>query len=77
MVLSSKQADSEACNNLSMKNTHIYAGYRYPPQIITHAVWLYHRFTLSFRDIGELLAARGITVSYQTSRNWREKFGQM
>jgi putative transposase len=40
-------------------------------------VWLYHRFTLSFRDIGELLAARGITVSYETIRNWSEKFGQM
>jgi putative transposase len=60
-----------------MKNTHIYARYRYPPQIISHAVWLYHRFTLRFRDIGEMLAARGITVSYQTIRNWREKFGEM
>jgi putative transposase len=60
-----------------MKNTNIYAGYRYPPQIISHAVWLYHRFTLSFRDIEELPAARGITVSYQTIRKWCEKFGQM
>jgi putative transposase len=40
-----------------MKNTNIYAGYRYPSQITSHAVWLYHRFTLSFRDIEELLAA--------------------
>jgi len=39
-------------------------------------VWLYHRFTLSFRDIEELLAARGITVSYETVRNWCVKFGQ-
>ncbi|WP_232787737.1 hypothetical protein [Paraglaciecola sp. MB-3u-78] len=52
-----------------MQNTNIYAGYRYPPQIISHAVWLYHRFTLSFRDIEELLSARGITVSYETVRN--------
>jgi putative transposase len=59
-----------------MTNTNIYAGYRYPPQIISHAVWLYHRFALSFRDIEELLAARGITVSYQTVRNWCDKFGQ-
>jgi putative transposase len=59
-----------------MKNTNIYAGYRYPSQIISHAVWLYHRFTLSFRDIEELLAARGITVSYETVRNWCDKFGQ-
>jgi putative transposase len=59
-----------------MKNTNIYAGYRFPPQIISHAVWLYHRFTLSFRDIEELLAARGIIVSYETIRNWCDKFGQ-
>jgi putative transposase len=52
-----------------MKDANIYAGYRYPSQIISHAVWLYHRFTLSFRDIEELLAARGITVSYETIRN--------
>ncbi len=59
-----------------MKNTNIYAGYRYPSQIISHAVWLYHRFTLSFRDIEELLAARGITVSYETIRKWCLKFGK-
>jgi len=53
----------------------MYLGYRYPAQIISHAVWLYHRFTLSFRDIEELLAARGITVSYETIRNWCLKFG--
>jgi transposase-like protein len=38
-------------DNLGMKNTNIYAGYRYPSQIISHAVWLYHRFTLSLYDI--------------------------
>ena len=48
----------------------MYAGYRYPPQVISHAVWLYHRFTLSFRDTEDLLAARGINVSYETVRNW-------
>jgi putative transposase len=58
-----------------MKNTKMYAGYRYPPQVISHAVWLYHRFTLSFRDVEELLAARGISVSYETVRNWCIKFG--
>ena len=51
-------------DNLGMQNTIIYAGYLYPSQIISHAVWLYHRFTLSLCDIEELLAARGITVSY-------------
>ena len=58
-----------------MKNSNIYAGYRYPAQIISHAVWLYHRFTLSFRDIEELLAARGIVVSYETIRQWCKKHG--
>jgi putative transposase len=58
-----------------MKNTKMYAGYRYPPQVISHAVWLYHRFALGFRDVEELLAARGISVSYETVRNWCIKFG--
>jgi len=54
----------------------MYSGYRYPSQIISHTVWLYYRFTLSFRDIEELLAARYITVSYETIRQWCQKFGQ-
>ena len=57
-----------------MKNTNMYLGYRYPAQIISHAVWIYHQFTLSSRDIEELFAARGITVSYETVRNWCLKF---
>ncbi len=59
-----------------MKNKNMYSGYRYPSQIISHTVWLYFRFTLSFRDIEELLAARNITVSYETIRKWCRKFGQ-
>lgn len=47
-------------NHLEMKNTNICAGYRYPPQIGSHPVWLYHRFALSLCDIEELLAARGV-----------------
>ena len=47
-----------------------YTGYRFPPEIISHAVWLYHRFCLSFRDAEDLLAQRGITVSYETIRQW-------
>jgi len=47
-----------------------YKRYRYPAQIISHAVWLYHRFTLSFRDIEDILAARGVIVSYETIRQW-------
>ena len=52
-----------------------YRGYRFPPEIISHGVWLYHRFCLSFRDVEELLAKRGILVSYETIRQWCRKFG--
>ena len=48
-----------------------YTGYRFPSEIISHAVWLYFRFSLSFRDVEELLAQRGITVTYETVRQWR------
>ncbi len=56
-------------------NTNGYRGYRFPREIISHSVWLYHRFSLSFRDVEELLAKRGITVSYETIRQWCRKFG--
>ena len=52
-----------------------YSGYRFPPEIISYAVWAYHRFCLSFRDVEDLLAERGIIVSYETIRQWCEKFG--
>ena len=52
-----------------------YHGYRFPPEIISHAIWLYHRFCLSFRDVEDLLAERGILVSYETIRQWCRKFG--
>ncbi len=42
-----------------------YAGYRFPPEIIAHAVWLYYRFALSYRDVEELLAERGVILSYE------------
>jgi len=45
-----------------------YRGYRFPPEIIAHAVWVYHRFGLSFRDVEDLLAERGITATYDTIR---------
>ena len=54
-----------------------YAGYRFPPVIIQQAVWLYARFTLSFRDVEDLLAERGIVVSYETVRRWVKHFGPM
>src|SRR3954471_20753312 len=53
-----------------------YAGYRFPAEVISHAVWLYFRFPLSLRMVDELLAARGITVSHETVRQWARKFGQ-
>ena len=52
-----------------------YPRYRFPPAIISHAVWLYYRFTLSFRDVEDLLAQRGVTVSYESIRHWCETFG--
>ena len=52
-----------------------YPGYRCPAEIISHAVWLYHRFCLSLRDIEDLLAERGIEVTYESIRNWCARFG--
>jgi putative transposase len=52
-----------------------YHRYRFPPAIISYAVWLYYRFTLSFRDVEDLLAHRGITVSYESIRHWCKTFG--
>ena len=52
-----------------------YSGYRFPSEIISYAIWAYHRFCLSFRDVEDLLAERGILVSYETIRQWCQKFG--
>jgi putative transposase len=52
-----------------------YAGYRFPPDVISYAVWLYYRFPLSLRMVEELLAARGIDLTYETVRRWSVKFG--
>ncbi len=52
-----------------------YRGYRFPPEIISHAVWLYHRFGLSFRDVEDLLAERGVSVTYESIRQWCLTFG--
>src|SRR3954453_16581564 len=53
-----------------------YAGYRFPGEVISYAVWLYFRFPLSLRMVEEILAARGIEVSHETVRQWARKFGQ-
>ncbi len=58
-----------------MKQRGPYHGCHFPGEIISHAIWLYHRFTLSYRDVEELLAHRGINVSYETVRRWCLRFG--
>jgi len=53
-----------------------YHRHRFPPEIISHCVWLYFRFALSFRDVEEMLAMRGVSLSYEAVREWCLKFGQ-
>jgi putative transposase len=53
-----------------------YKGFRFPVEIISHCVWLYHRFPLSFREVQEMMMERGIVVSHETVRQWCAKFGQ-
>jgi putative transposase len=52
-----------------------YPGYRFPAEIISHAVWLYHLFSLSLRDVELILAGRGLTVTHESIRSWCRKFG--
>ena len=54
-----------------------YHGFRFPAEIIEHAVWLYHCFSLSLRDVETILAARGIVVSYESIRDWSLRFGRL
>jgi transposase-like protein len=58
-------------------NRSAYRGQRFPPAIIQITVWMYARFTLSLRDVEELLAERGLDISYETVRRWFLKFGQI
>ncbi|MEU5185387.1 IS6 family transposase [Streptomyces longwoodensis] len=53
-----------------------YRGHRFPVEIISHCVWLYFRFPLSYREVGELMLERGVEVSYETVRRWCARFGQ-
>ena len=53
-----------------------YKNHRFPPELISHAVWLYFRFTLSYRDVEEMMFARGLVVTYEAIRKWCRKFGQ-
>ena len=54
-----------------------YRGFRYPAEVIEHAVWLYHSFSLSLRDVETILAARGVVVSYESIREWGLRFGRL
>ncbi|MEW2119936.1 IS6 family transposase [Streptomyces sp. NPDC005474] len=56
-------------------DTPSYRGFRFPPEVISHCVWLYHRFALSLRDVEELMLERGIEVSYETVHQWTRRFG--
>ena len=53
----------------------LYKGHRFPVEIISHCVWLYHRFPLSLRDVQEMMTDRGVSVSYDTIHQWCRKFG--
>lgn len=57
-------------------NSSPYRRHRFPVEIISHCVWLYFRFALSYRDVEELMAERGVTLTYETIRQWCRKFGQ-
>ncbi len=61
---------------MTAKRDPIYAGHRFPAEVIARAVWLYFRFPLSLRMVEEMLAARGVDVSHETIRHWALKFGQ-
>ena len=61
---------------MSQPVTSLYRRHRFPPEVIAYAVWLYFRFPLSLRMVEEMLAARGIDVTYETIRRWAEKFGR-
>ena len=53
----------------------LYHRHRYPAEIINHCVWLYFRFALSYRDVEEMMAVRGVVLTYETVRYWAQKFG--
>jgi len=59
-----------------MRPVSLYHRHRFPSEIISHCVWLYFRFSLSFRDVEEMMASRGVSLTYETVREWSLKFGQ-
>ncbi len=74
---SERAADQHVRHNPPMHATApLYRRHRFPAEIISHTVWLYFRFALSYRDVEEIMAVRGITLTYETIREWSLKFGQ-
>ncbi len=61
---------------MTTNTTPSYKRHRYPAEIISSTLWLYYRFSMSFRDVEELMATRGVVLSYETVRRWVLKFGQ-
>src|SRR5262249_36124822 len=66
----------QSCRMITPAATTKYKNHRFPVEIISHAVWLYFRFYLSFRDVEEFLFERGVSVTYEAIRQWCRKFGQ-
>jgi putative transposase len=59
-----------------MNSDYLYVRHRFPGEVISYCVWLYYRFSLSYRDVEELMAERGVTVTYETIREWCQKCGR-
>jgi putative transposase len=60
-----------------MKADQLYRRHRFPPDVISRCVWLYYRFSLSYRDVELMIAERGLVLTYETIRNWCLKFGTL
>ncbi len=63
-------------NSLMSLSPSLYRRHRFPAEIISHCVWLYFRFSVSYRDVEEMIATRGVSLTYETVREWCLKFGQ-
>ena len=74
--LLSPQTVCQSCAMNTLSAPTKYKHHRFPVEIISHAVWLYFRFCLSFRDVEELLGERGVSVTSEAIRKWCSKFGQ-
>src|SRR5947208_11993036 len=76
-ALSRKRAPAGRVSYSGWMALRSYRRHRFPPRLIQHAIWLYLRFTLSYRDVEEVLAQRGLDISYETVRRWVLKFGPL